>query len=160
MSARFECDIQRGSSRSIARGSQGVHLGVRFAVSLMKTLADDDTAGTVQFDQAAFSVANDGGSITIKVDRNGGAAGGVTVDYATSDGTAHAGTDYTATAGTLVCDASEMDQSFTVPIVNDTLATGARTVNLTLGNVTGGATVGGSSSVGVLKSPPEPTSCC
>ena len=45
------------------------------------TNTNDDTAGTVQFDQAAFSIAKDGGSITIKVDRTGGAASGVTVDY-------------------------------------------------------------------------------
>ena len=35
------------------------------------TILDDDTAGTLQFDKTAFSVAKDGGSITITVDRTG-----------------------------------------------------------------------------------------
>ena len=109
------------------------------------TNTDDDTAGTVQFDQAAFSIAKDGGSITIKVNRTGGAASGVTVDFATSDGTAHAGTDYTATAGTLTFGAGDTSQTFTIPILNNTIATGATTVNLTLSNPTGGASLGGSS---------------
>ena len=71
------------------------------------TIQDDDTSGSLQLDQTAFSVARDGGSITITVNRTGGAASGVTVDFATSDGTAKAGTDYTATAGTLVFGAGD-----------------------------------------------------
>ena len=90
------------------------------------TSTDDDTAGLVQFDQAAVSVAKDGGSITIKVNRTGGAASGVTVDYATSDGTAHAGTDYTASAGTLTFGAGDTTHSFIIPILNNTIATGRR----------------------------------
>ena len=80
-----------------------------------------DASGSLQFGQTAFSVAKDGGSITITVTRSGGSAGGVTVDYATSDGTAKAGIDYTATAGTLTFGAGETSRSFTVPILNDGL---------------------------------------
>ena len=107
------------------------------------TILDDDTAGSLQFEQAAYSVAKDGGSITITVDRTGGAASGVTVDFATSDGTAHAGTDYTATAGTLTFAPEKRAKTFNIPILNNTLATGATTVILTLSNPTGGATLGG-----------------
>ena len=102
-----------------------------------------DASGRLQFGQTAFSVAKDGGSITITVTRSGGSAGGVTVDYATSDGTAKAGIDYTATAGTLTFGAGETSQSFTIPILNDGLVTGDKTVILTLGNPTGGATLAG-----------------
>ena len=45
----------------------------------------------------------------------------MTVDYATSDGTAHAGTDYTATAGTLTFGAGETSQTITIPILNNTV---------------------------------------
>jgi parallel beta-helix repeat protein len=109
------------------------------------TIRDDDTAGTLQFDQAALSVARDGGSIMIKVDRTGGYASDVTVHFATSDGTAHAGTDYSAAAGTLTYGAGDLSQTFTVAILNNTLVTGATTVNLTLYDPTGGASLGGAS---------------
>ena len=102
-----------------------------------------DASGRLQFGQTAFSVAKGGGSITITVTRAGGIAGGVTVDYATGDGTARAGIDYTATAGTLTFGAGETIQSFTIPILNDGLVTGDKTVFLTLGNPTGGATLAG-----------------
>ena len=114
-------------------------------VQAIGTIRDDDTAGNLQIDQAALSVARDGGSITIKVNRAGGFASDVTVHFATSDGTAHAGTDYTATAGTLTFGAGDTSQTFTVAILNNNLVTGATTVNLTLSNPTGGASLGGSS---------------
>ena len=113
-------------------------------VQAMGTIRDDDTAGTVQFDPAALIVAKNGGSVTITVNRTGGAASGVTVDYSTSDGTAHAGTDYTATAGTLAFGGGDSSQTFTIPILNNTIATGATTINLILSNPTGGASLGGS----------------
>ncbi len=113
----------------LAQGSAAVTIG--------------DASGRLQFGQPAFSVAKGSGSITITVTRAGGSAGGVTVDYATGDGTARAGIDYTAAAGTLTFGAGETSRSFTVPLLNDGLLTGDKTVILTLGNPTGGATLGG-----------------
>ena len=46
----------------------------------------------------------------------------VTVDYATSDGTATAGADYTATSGTLTFEPgryAELEQTIAVPIMDD-----------------------------------------
>ncbi|MFN8458358.1 MAG: Calx-beta domain-containing protein [Anaerolineae bacterium] len=43
------------------------------------------------------------------------------MDYATSDGTAIAGTDYTATSGTLIFSPGQTSRTFTVPIINDNL---------------------------------------
>ena len=48
------------------------------------------------------------------------AAQTVTVDYATADGTATAGDDYTATSGTLTFDPGETSQTIAVPITDDT----------------------------------------
>ena len=111
-------------------------------------LNDDADAGSLQLDQTSFSVARDGGSITIAVNRTGGAASGVTVDFATSDGTAKAGIDYTATAGTLVFGAGATSATFAIPILNDTLVTGEKTLNVSLSNPTGGAALAGSGSGG------------
>ena len=67
----------------------------------------------------------------------------VTVNFATGNGTATAGADYTATSGTLSwVDGDTAVKTFAVPILNDTLAEGNETVILTLSNATGGAALG------------------
>ena len=106
------------------------------------TIVDDDTAGTVQFSSATYSVNENTASVTITVTRTGGTASGVKVNYATSDGTATAGSDYTAKSGTLTFRAGVAQKTFTIPITNDTLDESDETVNLTLSDPTGGATLG------------------
>jgi hypothetical protein len=54
-----------------------------------------------------------------------------------------AGTDYTATSGTLTFGQGETSKSFGVPILKNPSASADRTVNLTLSNPTGGAVLGG-----------------
>src|SRR5262249_28646962 len=98
--------------------------------------------GAFQFDAASSSVDERAGTATLPGGRLGGSAGAATVDYATSDGTATAPDDYTATSGTLAFAAGETSKSFTIPIVDDSLAEPTETVNLALANPTGGATLG------------------
>ena len=62
----------------------------------------------------------------------------VTVDYATSDGTATAGDDYTDTSGTLTFAAGETEKTVSVPITDDTVADDGETLTLTLSNAAGG----------------------
>ena len=56
----------------------------------------------------------------------------VTVAYATSDGTAVDGEDYTGTSGTLTFEAGETEKTVSVPVLDDAGAEGAETVVLTL----------------------------
>jgi Calx-beta domain-containing protein len=106
------------------------------------TVNDDDAAGTVQFSLPTYTVSESGRRATITVIRTGGSASGVGVSYATSNGTATAGSDYTATAGTLTFAVNQTTKTFTIPVTNDTLVEGSETVNLTLSNPTGGAALG------------------
>jgi hypothetical protein len=64
------------------------------------------------------------------------------VEYATSDGTATAGVDYTTTTGTLTFPVGALSRTFTVTVLHDTLDELNETVNLTLSNPTGGGTLG------------------
>ena len=54
------------------------------------------------------------------VKRTGALFQASTIRYATADGTATAGKDYTAKTGTLSFAAHESSKSFTVPIINNT----------------------------------------
>ena len=102
--------------------------------------------GVLAFSNAAYTIGEDGGGVTITVTRTGGSDGAVSVDYATSDGTATAGSDYTATSGTLnFADGDAASKTFTVAISQDAILEGNETVNLTLSNATGGAALGQSS---------------
>ena len=58
----------------------------------------------------------------------------VTVEYATSDGTATAGADYTATSGTLTFNPGETTQTVSVPVLNDAVDDPGETMTLTLSN--------------------------
>ena len=62
-----------------------------------------------------------------------------TVDYATSDGTATAGSDYTATSGTLTFAALETTKTISVPVLDDAHDEGSETMTLTLSNASGAA---------------------
>src|SRR5439155_19771250 len=66
---------------------------------LARLLADD--GGALEFENASFSVDENGGSALIAVRRTGSTNGTVTVNYLTRDGTAAAGSDYVAQAGAL-----------------------------------------------------------
>src|SRR5207237_346608 len=86
------------------------------------TIVDNDVApaaGALQFSSSSYSVNEGGGSAEITVTRTGGSAGSVTVNYATSDGTAAAPSDYQSTSGMLTFGAGVLSQTFQVPIVND-----------------------------------------
>ncbi len=109
--------------------------------------------GRIQFTAENFTVnENDtSGRATITVERVDGSAGTVTVDYATADGTATAGTDYTAASGTLTFnDGDTGPKTFTIPITNDLWIEGNETINLALSNPTGGAALGNRSTAALI----------
>ena len=76
-------------------------------------------------------------------------SGTVTVQYATSDGTATAGEDYTTTTGTLTFSPNETAKTVSVPIIDDTEEDSGETVTLTLSNPTG-AVLGDAEATGTI----------
>ena len=88
---------------------------------------------------SAENVAN----ATVTVTRAGGSTGAVGVSFATSNGTATAAADYTAVTQTVnFANGDTANKTVSIPIINDTTAEANETVNLTLSNPTGGATLG------------------
>ena len=130
-------------------GSVGTYLTEPF------TLDDDDTATVTVHDSTA---AESDGSVDVEVrlmvidDTTAGpvlgASGGdgpgnnpqrllfpVTVDYATSDGTATAGSDYTPVSGTLTFDGTDLTKTVSIPLINDDTDEDDETFTVTISNL-------------------------
>ena len=84
------------------------------------TIIDDDRTPIVTLTPATQSVAEDAGSMDFTVSLDAESSKEITVDYATSDGTATAGKDYNAVSLiTLTFAAGETEKTFTVTIKED-----------------------------------------
>ncbi len=99
--------------------------------------------GFVQFRGASFPVHESDGAAVVVVRRHRGTSGEVSVDFQTHDGTALAGEDYTAAAGTLTWAAGDGgDKTIAIEILADDVAEGLETFGVALSNPTGGVEVG------------------
>ncbi|HAI98609.1 TPA: hypothetical protein DCL30_03695 [Candidatus Peribacteria bacterium] len=99
-------------------------------------------AGTIRFTAETYTGKENGATASVTVIRAGGVTGAVTVDYATSDGTAKANTDYEPSSGTLHFSDKQSTAAFPVKLLNNTLTDGTRTITLTVSNAKGGAVLG------------------
>ncbi len=92
------------------------------------------------------SASTDGGegsgTINVSVTRTGGREGSATVNYATGNGTATAGSDFTNTTGTLGFAAGELTKTFAIPITDDGAVEPDETIQITLSNAGGNTTLG------------------
>ncbi len=112
------------------------------------TLAQN--AGRIAYAGTTAQVAENGADARVIVRRNGGTAGAVSIDFATTDLSATAGNDYTTTNGTLNWASGDMtDRTITIPVANDTQNEGDEEFRVTLSNVAGGATLEGSATIDV-----------
>ena len=93
----------------------------------------------LSFAQPTYSVTEGTPSVTIDVTRTVETAGAASVNYATANGTAIAGTHYTATSGTFNwADADGSTRQIVVPITNDAIVNGSRTFTVNLSGAVGG----------------------
>lgn len=121
------------------------------------TIADDDAAPTLSIADVS-QAEGDSGTTTMTFTVTLSAASGktVTVDYATADGTAAAGSDYTSTSGTLTFTAGETSKTFTVTIAGDTVTESDETFTVTLSNPAN-ATLGTATATGTIQNDEGPT---
>ncbi|HSE23746.1 MAG TPA: carboxypeptidase regulatory-like domain-containing protein [Pyrinomonadaceae bacterium] len=101
------------------------------------------------FGRSTLIVAEGTPSLQLTVFRGGNASGvgPITVDYATADGTATAGTDYTAVSGTLSFPEGTFQQTVTIPLLNDQLPEGSEQFSISLSNSTGEVDIASPSTV-------------
>jgi len=138
-----------------------------FAVNLSNAanavIGDGQGLGTIYDNEGppAFVVgdatADEGaGTLSFPVIMTSGAGGTQTVDFATADGTAVAGSDYTATNGTLTFNGGQTSKTVAVNITNDTLSEADETLTLVLTNST--LTLNDNTGLGTITdNDPEPT---
>ena len=98
-------------------------------------------AGRFQMEKAGLSIQENGGNARLVVNRIGGSTGQVTVRYGTANGSAKAGSDFTAKSGTLTFKAGETRKTVLVPIRNDGAGEPNENFRFNLSRPTGGATL-------------------
>lgn len=97
---------------------------------------------TLTFGDDFYDVTELGGSRTVTILRAGNLGVLATVQYATSDGTATAGADYTAVSGTATFLPGQTTVTFAVPIIPHVMLEPTQTIGLALGNASSGAVLG------------------
>ena len=110
------------------------------------TILNDDKPGLSITDASA----TEGSAIEFTVTLSDTISDAVTVEYATSSGTATQDTDYTAATGTLTITANTTTASFTVATTGDTTVESNETFTVTLSNQSSNATISTNSATGTI----------
>jgi hypothetical protein len=126
-------EVNETINLTLSNPSSNATLGVPGDTATV-TINDDDPAPTVHFSTNAYSVNEDAGTATIAVALSQASGKEISVDYATSAGSAVPGTDYTSVSDTLTFAPGETNKDFQIPIINDGLDEPNKTVNLALSN--------------------------
>src|SRR5438309_1015258 len=106
--------------------------------------AAQGTAGTatVEFTHSHYTVRPSAHAASITLRRTGNTNIAVSVDFATADETAKAGTDYTAKNGPVNFAAGQTAETIDLPLLADAPRKVNKAVRLTLSNPTGGVLLG------------------
>jgi uncharacterized delta-60 repeat protein len=119
-------------------------------MAFLPVTAQAAVANEIGFAVTSASVAESGASLAISVNRTGG-VGAVSVNYATTNGSALSGFDYASTSGTLNwADGDTSAKTFNVPIIADSQLEGDQGFTVELSAPSGGATLAPSASSMVI----------
>jgi Calx-beta domain len=125
--------------------------------TLLQSWKTSHPPGSMQFATAAISVPKNSGVATVDVTRSSGSVGPVAVNFATADGTALAGVDYTATSGLLSWnDGETTSKVITVPLLNNPVVGPSKTFTVNLSNPLNG-TLGQQTTATVTLTEPTPS---
>jgi len=116
------------------------------------------SAGTIQLASAEASISEAKSQVTVTVLRMNGMAGEVSANYATSDGSALGGADYSSASGAVTwADGDSSSKEIKITLTPDQEAEGNESFKLTLSAVTGGAELGEPlvATITIVESAPE-----
>ncbi len=120
------------------------------------TIADNDSFPSLSISDV--SVNESAGNATVTVSMSGSSGSLVSVDYATADGTASAGSDYTSTNGSLVWNSGETgDKTFVVSLLDDSISETDETIVISLSNISNASLSDASSVITMIDDETAPT---
>jgi hypothetical protein len=121
------------------------------------TIIDNDAAPTISISDAPATPEGNSGSTNavFTVTLSNGSSSSVTVNYATADGTATAGADYTSTAATLTFESGQTTRNITVPVLSDTTDEPDETFFVNLSDATN-STIADGQGIGTITDDDEP----
>lgn len=132
----------------------------RLAATYVAELAKGDVGGENINDSIGFGITsievNGGNTVSLSVRRNGLNSGAVSVNFATVDGSALAGTHYTSAAGQLIWDANDQNPK-TIQVATQTTSSD-RLFSVELSSASDGAIIDSSNRIQVtIKAAAQPT---
>lgn len=127
---------------NLAGASSGAVIGSSQA---MGTVNDNDTTPIV-FSVSNAATVTEGGVLVFTVTKSGATYANTSVNYATANGSAAAGSDYNATSGTLTFGPSETSKAISVATIDDVTVEQAESVLVNLSSPVGGSIATGQGS--------------
>ena len=139
VTAAQDADAVADNPVKIRHAVNGGDYGVITAASVVVTIIEDDTPPTREDELPTIRIANAAalegdGEMAFAVRLSTASIQTVTVEYATGDGSATAGTDYEETTGTLTLFALQTEQTIRIPIIDDDLDEADETFTVLLRN--------------------------
>lgn len=141
---------------ALVEGAENFHVdltgpspGATIATSRATAVITDNDEDPPSFSVSDVS-ANEGAGLVFTVTKAGTVNNSYAVNYATANGTAIAGSDYTASTGTLTFAAAETTKTVSVATIDDSAVESSETVLLNLSGATGGAAISDSQGVGTI----------
>lgn len=125
-------------------------------------ISDAQGVGTINNDDSPPSIAvndvsaTEGGNIIFTITMTGSSSSSHSVSYASQNGTATAGSDYTAVSGSRTFSPGQTTKTVTVTTTQDTTYENNETFNLNLSSPTGGATISDGQGVGMINNDDDP----
>jgi hypothetical protein len=117
-------------------GATGAAVGTPASTTI--TIYGNGTVGRVELSAPSYTVAQQGGSLKVTIDRTGSSSGWAAVSYATANGSAVAGTDYTTERGAVSwANGDTSPKTFTIPISNAKPFAGTKTLAIAIAGAQG-----------------------
>jgi hypothetical protein len=122
------------------------------------TIVDNDGPPSLTINNVSVTEGNTGSvPATFTVTLSAASGQTVTVNYQTANGTATAGSDYTATSGTLTFAPGTVTQSVVVPVLGDTLDEPNETFTVTLSGAVNATIANGTGTGTIVDNDPTPS---
>jgi len=133
--------------------TSGASIGAIAATVVTITNDDSDPVpqpGRFEFGAASYSISEDGGVVEITINRLNGSDGSVTVEWMTQGATATGNQDYNDFSWRALTFADgESSRVETISIIDDDIVEGDELFNILLGNPTGGASLGSTTTIAI-----------